>query len=148
MWICCVFISLLPFVLLCSDQTYEKYVYEDLYSVQANTSADNSFQCTANLNLGSSSQIPTSISSNIFIEPTNNYQHQEKLLAYSVQHELIDRFLKTCTLEQFKTYIIHQKIYTTKELVSHAEWWEYQVFWDYVESLSDGHEELVTFAQH
>jgi hypothetical protein len=102
MWIYSVLICLLPFVLLCADKRYENFTYEDLYEYQANSSAGTSFQFSANLNHQSPNQTLTDFSSNIFVESANNYQHQEKLLAYSIQQELIDRFLKTCTLEEFK----------------------------------------------
>jgi hypothetical protein len=147
MWIHCVLIFLLPFVLLCTDQKYENYAYKDLYEFQANAFVATSFQFSANITHQLTNQLSPTLSSGIFIEQINNYKHQEKLLAFSMQHELIDRFLKNCTLEEFKVYITHHNIYTTKELVFQVEWWNYNVFWEYVESLADGHEEVVLFAQ-
>jgi len=57
----------------------------------------------------------------------------------------IEEFLKRCTVEQFKQYAVSCGAESTKQLVSHTEWWPYDVFWEHVESLHDGHSAVVTF---
>jgi hypothetical protein len=85
MWTYFVLISLLPFVLLCTDQKYENYAYEDLCEFQSNYSLENSWHFSADLAHQSLNQTSSTFSSDIFFEPINNYQHQEKLLEYSMQ---------------------------------------------------------------